>query len=85
MRAEVGLPITVGTATTKFLAKVASGLAEPDGLLVVPPGGELDLLHRLPVWRLWGVGPTQHALGHEPRTVEALDAVLVGLVDRVAR
>jgi DNA polymerase-4 len=53
---EVGLPITVGVARTKFLAKVASGVAKPDGLLVVPPGRELTFLHALPVERLWGVG-----------------------------
>ena len=52
----VGLPITVGVARTKFLAKVASGVAKPDGLLVVPPDGELAFLHPLPVERLWGVG-----------------------------
>ncbi|GAA3397582.1 DNA polymerase IV [Cryptosporangium minutisporangium] len=54
--ARVGLAITVGVARTKFLAKVASGVAKPDGLLVVPPETELDFLHRLPVERLWGVG-----------------------------
>ena len=54
---RVGLPITVGVARTKFLAKVASGVAKPDGLLVVPPEGELDFLHPLEVERLWGVGP----------------------------
>ncbi len=53
---EVGLPITVGVARTKFLAKVASGVAKPDGLLVVQTDGELDFLHPLPVERLWGVG-----------------------------
>jgi len=53
---EVGLPITVGVARTKFLAKVASGVGKPDGLLVVEPDGELDFLHPLPVQRLWGVG-----------------------------
>jgi DNA polymerase IV len=53
---EVGLPITVGVAATKFLAKVASAVAKPDGLLVVPAGEELDFLHPLPVERLWGVG-----------------------------
>lgn len=61
LRAEVlervGLPITVGVARTKFLAKVASGVAKPDGLLVVPPGEELAFLHPLGVERLWGVGP----------------------------
>lgn len=53
---HVGLAITVGVARTKFLAKVASGVAKPDGLLVVPPDGELAFLHPLPVERLWGVG-----------------------------
>ena len=57
MRDRVGLPITVGVARTKFLAKVASGVAKPDGLLIVPPGVELAFLHPLPVRRLWGVGP----------------------------
>jgi DNA polymerase-4 len=148
LRAEVadraGLPITVGVARTKFLAKVASGVAKPDGLLVVPPHEELGFLHALPVERLWGVGPataaklhrrgltsvgrvaevgedaltamlgrgtgrhlhalahnrdprpveggrrrrsigSQHALGRSPRTVAAIDPVLVGLVDRVTR
>jgi DNA polymerase-4 len=144
VRARVGLPITVGVATTKFLAKVASGVAKPDGLLVVPPGGELGFLHPLPVERLWGVGPVsaqklrerglvsvgevaqlaeaalvsmlgqaagrhlhalahnrdprrvrggrrrrsigaQRALGRAPRPPSDLDAVLVGLTDRLAR
>jgi DNA polymerase IV len=143
IREHVGLPITVGVANTKFLAKVASGVAKPDGLLVVPPGGELGFLHPLPVERLWGVGPVtarklrerglatvgqlaqlaeaalvsivgqaagrhlhalahnrdprrvrrgrrrrsigaQRALGRSPRSWNALDAVLVGLVDRLA-
>ncbi|MFB9833713.1 DNA polymerase IV [Actinoallomurus acaciae] len=139
---EVGLPITVGVARTKFLAKVASGVAKPDGLLVVPPGGEREFLHPLPVRRLWGVGPVTagrlgrrgittvgdvaalpesllvamlgrasghhlHALAHgrDPRPVRTgvrrhsmgaqralghrdrgdLDAILVGLTDRVCR
>src|SRR5215218_291166 len=54
---DAGLPLTVGVARTKFLAKVASGVAKPDGLLVVPPEEELVFLHALPVERLWGVGP----------------------------
>jgi DNA polymerase IV len=141
---QVGLPITVGVARTKFLAKVASGVAKPDGLLVVPTDGELAFLHPLPVERLWGVGPVtatklrdrgirtvgavarlgeaalvsmlgvasgrhlhalahnhdprpvqvgrrrssigaQRALGRFPRSPDALDAVLAGLVDRVTR
>jgi DNA polymerase IV len=57
VRDRVGLRITVGIARTKFLAKVASGVAKPDGLLMVPPAAELGFLHPLPVERLWGVGP----------------------------
>src|SRR6201988_4505056 len=56
VRDHVGLPITVGVARTKFLAKVASREAKPDGLLLVPPDQELAFLHPLPVRRLWGVG-----------------------------
>ncbi len=65
VRERVGLPITVGVARTKFLAKVASGVAKPDGLLVVPTDGELDFLHPLPVERLWGVGPKTAARLHD--------------------
>jgi DNA polymerase-4 len=57
VRERVGLPVTVGVARTKFLAKVASGVAKPDGLLVVEPERELRFLHPLPVERVWGVGP----------------------------
>src|SRR5829696_116749 len=122
VRERVGLAVTVGVATTKFLAKVASGVAKPDGLLVVPPGGELAFLHPLPVHRLWGVGPVTArklhargittvgevaqqaettlvgivgraagrqlhalALGRRRRSPEALDAIVVGLVDRLGR
>jgi DNA polymerase-4 len=144
VRARVGLPITVGVARTKFLAKVASGVAKPDGLIVVPPDGELAFLHPLPVERLWGVGAvtagklrdrglttvgevaeiaeaalvsmlgraagrhlhalahnrdprpvrvgrrrgsigSQRALGRSPRSPDAIDTVVVGLVDRVTR
>ena len=139
---QVGLPITVGIARTKFLAKVASGVAKPDGLLLVEPDGELAFLHPLPVEALWGVGPVtarklknlgiqtvgevaqlaevalvsmlgrasgrhlhalahnrdprrvqarrrrrsigaQRALGRSRRSPEALDAVVVALIDRV--
>jgi DNA polymerase-4 len=141
---QVGLPISVGVARTKFLAKVASGVAKPDGLIVVPRNRELAFLHPLPVERLWGVGRvtaaklrdrgfttvgdvaqlgeaalisilgrasgrqlhalahnrdprpvrvgrrrrsigSQRALGRSPRSPDAIDAVVVGLVDRVTR
>jgi DNA polymerase-4 len=60
-REQIGIPVTVGIARTKFLAKVASAVAKPDGLLAVSPAGELDFLHPLPVERVWGVGPTTAA------------------------
>ena len=65
VRDHVGLAITVGAARTKFLAKVASQVAKPDGLLYVPPEGELGFLHPLPVERLWGVGQVTAAKLHE--------------------
>jgi DNA polymerase-4 len=88
--AEIGLPITVGIARTKFLAKVASGVAKPNGLLAVPPDDELGFLHPLPVERLWGVGRVSAAKLHARgiRTVgqvAALDeAVLEYLLGRAA-
>jgi DNA polymerase-4 len=144
VRERVGLPITVGVARTKFLAKVASGVAKPNGLLEVSPDRELAFLHPLPVERLWGVGPvtagklrdrgitrvgqvaglgeaalvsmvgqaagrhlhalahnrdprpvdvgrrrrsigSQRALGRSPKTPADLDAVVIGLVERVTR
>jgi DNA polymerase-4 len=144
VRERVGLPITVGVARTKFLAKVASAVAKPDGLLMVPADRELAFLHALPVERLWGVGPvtsaklrahgiltvvqvaalqegllislvgraagrhlhalahnrdpravrrgvrrrsmgSQRALGRRRRPFAALDEIVVGLVDRIAR
>ena len=57
VRAELGLPISIGVACTKHLAKIASQVAKPDGLVVVDPGTELNFLHRLPVELMWGVGP----------------------------
>src|SRR5919108_346204 len=90
VRERVGLAITVGVARTKFLAKVASGVAKPDGLLVVAPDAELAFLHPLPVERLWGVGRVTSdklraggiATVHE---VAALDeAALVRMLGRAA-
>jgi DNA polymerase IV len=141
---QVGLPITVGIARTKFLAKVASGVAKPDGLLLVAPHSELAFLHPLPIERLWGVGHVtadklhrhgittvgqvaalaegslvtmlgraagrhlhalahnrdprpvhprrrrrsigaQRALGRSRRSIDEIDPILLGLVDRVTR
>jgi DNA polymerase-4 len=64
VREQVGLPVTVGIARTKFLAKVASAVAKPDGLLLVDPEAELAFLHPLPVERLWGVGRVTAAKLH---------------------
>jgi DNA polymerase-4 len=64
-REEVGLPLTVGIARTKFLAKVASAVAKPDGLLAVSPEKELEFLHPLPAERVWGIGPKTAARLHE--------------------
>ncbi len=64
VRERVGLPITVGVTRTKFLAKVASGVAKPDGLLLVVPGEELAFLHPLPVERIWGIGRVTAAKLH---------------------
>jgi DNA polymerase-4 len=87
VRDHVGLPITVGVARTKFLAKVASGVGKPNGLLVVPPDREMEFLHPLPIERLWGVGPVtsgklrdRHILtvGHVARIGEAALVAMLG-------
>jgi DNA polymerase-4 len=57
VRAELGLPISIGVARTKHLAKIASQAAKPDGLVIVDPDRELAFLHDLPVELMWGVGP----------------------------
>jgi DNA polymerase-4 len=90
VRDEIGLPITVGIARTKFLAKVASGVAKPDGLLLVEPRRELEFLHPLPVERLWGVGPATsrklHARGITTvaQVARHSEAALVELLGRAA-
>lgn len=78
VRERVHLPITVGVARTKFLAKVASGVAKPDGLLVVAPDAELAFLHPLPVERLWGVGPVTSAKLRERRIRTVGDVARLG-------
>jgi DNA polymerase-4 len=76
--ADVGLAITVGIARTKFLAKVASRTAKPDGLLEVPPPHELEFLRPLPVERLWGVGPKTAAKLHDRGLRTVADVTAVG-------
>src|SRR5262249_12184582 len=61
VRAELGLPMSIGVARTKHLAKIASQVAKPDGLVVVDPDTELEFLHELPVALMWGVGPATQA------------------------
>jgi DNA polymerase-4 len=90
VRVRVGLPITVGVARTKFLAKVASAVGKPDGLLVVPPDHELAFLHPLPVERLWGVGAVTARKLHEHELVTVADVArldegtLVALLGRAS-
>jgi DNA polymerase-4 len=90
VRERVGLPVTVGVARTKFLAKVASGVAKPEGLLVVPPEHELEFLHALPVERLWGVGRVTARRLHDAgittvgQVAELPEAALVTLLGRAA-
>jgi DNA polymerase-4 len=90
VREQLGLPVTVGVARTKFLAKVASGVAKPDGLLVVPPNRELAFLHPLDVERLWGVGKVTAAKlrGRGITTVGQVaklgEATLVSMLGRAA-
>jgi DNA polymerase-4 len=87
---RVGLPVTVGVARTKFLAKVASGVAKPDGLLVVPPEAELEFLHPLPVERLWGVGAVtaaklrERAITTVGEVARVGEATLVRMLGRAA-
>jgi DNA polymerase IV len=90
VRERVGLPITVGVATTRLIAKIASGEAKPDGLLVIPAGGELDFLHPLPVGRVWGVGPStagklnDRGIATVGDAARLDEAVLVSILGRAA-
>jgi DNA polymerase-4 len=90
VRERVGLPITVGVARTKFLAKVASGVAKPDRLLVVQPDRELAFLHALPVERLWGVGAVTARRLHQVgittvgQVAALTEGTLVSLLGRAA-
>jgi DNA polymerase-4 len=90
VRVRTGLTITVGVARTRFLAKVASGVAKPDGLLLVPPDGELDFLRPLPIGALWGFGPastrTLARVGIETVAdmADVPEASLVALLGRAA-
>jgi len=87
---RVGLPISVGVARTKFLAKVASAVAKPDGLLVVPPDAELAFLHPLPVERLWGVGSVtadklhQRGITTVGEVARVAEAALVSMLGRAS-
>jgi DNA polymerase-4 len=76
IRRELGLTATVGAAATKFVAKLASGLAKPDGLLIVPPEDVIGLLHPLPIRALWGVGP---------KTAAKLESFGIGTIGEIAR
>jgi DNA polymerase-4 len=90
VREQVGLPITVGVARTKSLAKVASAVAKPDGLLVVPPDGEIAFLHPLAVERLWGVGPVtaqklhDHGLQTVGEVARLTEPALVAMLGQAA-
>ncbi|HAX82252.1 MAG TPA: DNA polymerase IV [Actinobacteria bacterium] len=84
VRREVGLAISVGVATTKHLAKIASRVAKPDGLVVVEPGTETAFLAPLPVGYLWGVGPVgerrlaAYGIGTIGQLAEVGETTLVG-------
>lgn len=94
VREEVGLPISVGVARTKFLAKVASQVAKPDGLVVVDPQREQEFLYPLPVRLIWGVGAVTearlaergiHTVGELAEVDESIVRRLAGgLGDRIA-
>jgi DNA polymerase IV len=82
--AEVGLVVSVGVATNKLCAKVASDLRKPDALVIVPPGEEAAFLAPLPIRRLWGVGPQAQAALAEygVTTIGQLAAMAPGTLHR---
>jgi DNA polymerase-4 len=90
VRERVGLPVSVGVARTKFLAKVASAMAKPDGLLVVEPDRELAFLHALPVERVWGIGPAtaaklrEHGITFVGELARLGEPMLMSLLGRAA-
>ena len=84
VREEAGLPLSVGVARTKVLAKIASRSAKPDGLYVVEPERELAFLHALPVERIWGVGPATTRKLHAHGLTKVSDAAAVPEADLVA-
>ena len=85
VREEIGLPLSIGVARTKHLAKVASQVAKPDGLVVVEPRRELEFLHPLPVELMWGVGPATRArlAATGIRTIGDLAGTPSGLLQRL--
>ncbi|KGM12998.1 DNA polymerase IV [Cellulomonas bogoriensis] len=85
VREEIGLPISVGAARTKHLAKIASQVAKPDGLVVVTPGTEREFLDPLPVGLIWGVGPVHQArlASHGITTIGQLTATPSSTVERL--
>jgi DNA polymerase-4 len=89
-RERVGLPLTVGVARTKHLAKIASAAAKPDGLMLVRPERELAFLHSLPIERIWGVGPATAARLHQrgidtvAKLARVAETELAGMVGRAA-
>ncbi|MGE5274525.1 MAG: DNA polymerase IV [Verrucomicrobiota bacterium] len=80
-RERLGLPLTVGIARTKHLAKIASAVAKPDGLLLVAPGDELAFLHPLAIERIWGIGPATAARLHRIGVITAGDLARVPEAD----
>ncbi len=84
VREETGLPISIGVASSKFLAKVASAAAKPDGLLVVNPDDEIRWLHSLPIRVIWGIGPVTERKLHD-RGVKTVGELATTPVEALSR